>query len=251
MVNIVETIINGKWRLFLPEHRAARPEWLTGWEVERLDMLYLLINELSKDYPPIVFDVGTEEGDMSALMSKWGAFMVLFEPNEKVWPNVKLIWEANRLDTPLTFNGFCANFDSITNLGVVEGFPKCADGEVISGHGFRHLAENDPLVASIKIDTVVKTGIEPNIITMDVEGSEWEVLKGAENTLRTLFPVVLVSVHPEFMFHNHNQYENDMHYWMKQLGYSVIHLANNHEHHYLYQHPENTIIRQTIGYQVL
>src|SRR5882724_6033705 len=92
------TLINGKWQLLLPKHRADRPEWKTGWEVERLDAL-----RASIEPGKLVFDVGAEEGDMSALYALWGAQVVLFEPNERVWPNIRAIWEANRLELPFDY----------------------------------------------------------------------------------------------------------------------------------------------------
>ncbi len=50
--------------------------------------------------PPVVWDVGAEEGDMPALYATWGCDVVLVEPNPKVWPCIRYHWTANQLDPP-------------------------------------------------------------------------------------------------------------------------------------------------------
>jgi hypothetical protein len=69
---------------------------------------------------------------------------------------------------------------------------------------------------------------------MDVEGTEWEVLRGAERTLEAHSPVIYISVHPEFMFAQYGYYEGEMHRWLRDRGYQGRHLAFDHEHHWEY-----------------
>ena len=90
-----EVTINGRWPVIMPDHRADRPEWSTGWEVERLHSMHLAIRPADT-----VYDIGTEEGDLSALLGTWCARLHMFEPNPRVWPNVRAIWEANSLPAP-------------------------------------------------------------------------------------------------------------------------------------------------------
>jgi hypothetical protein len=42
----------------------------------------------------VVYYVGAEEGEMPALCQMWGAEVVLFEPNPKVWSHFPLLWTA-------------------------------------------------------------------------------------------------------------------------------------------------------------
>lgn len=90
--------VNNKWEIVLPDHRADWPEWSKGkgWEKARLDSMH---ENLSKD--DVIYYVGAEEGDMPALCAMWGARVVLFEPNSRVWPNIRATWEANKLEDPL------------------------------------------------------------------------------------------------------------------------------------------------------
>ena len=143
MVKMVETLINGKWKIKLPEHRANRPQWdITngGWEKARLD-------SISKTTKPgdIVYYVGAEEGDMNGLLAMWGAKQLMFEPNPLVWPNIKAIWQANNLPEPLlAFPGFAAEKTEMNGYKkLTPGFPECADGDITGEHGFRNLCEAD------------------------------------------------------------------------------------------------------------
>jgi len=245
MTDMVMTTLNGSWDIILPEHRAARPEWTTGWERERLDALAGEVDcQLDNKIIPIVYDIGTEEGDVTGLYSQWGAEVHVFEPNPLVWPNIRAIWEANKLK-PLAgyFVGFAAadtetrpeNIEPIIAEPDRDGWPASAYGELIGNHGFRTIFERSGDTPRIRIDDYAATHTAPTIITMDVEGAEFEVLKGAEQTILDHKPVIFISVHPEFMFAGFDTYEADMHLWLRQHGYEGEHLAYDHEHHWEYR----------------
>lgn len=226
-------LVNGKWNIILPDHRAARPEWTSekGWEKARLDSMF----ETTKKGDN-VFYVGAEEGDMCGLLSMWGAELFMFEPNPLVWPNVKAIWEANKLSVPrLAFPGFASSkTDYFEELQ--PGFPDSANGPMISDHGFKNLCEADGTIPQIRIDDVVKRmGEIPDMITMDTEGADWEVLKGAEKTLKEYKPRLYVSLHPEFMYEIYKVYGNDFRNWIKSFGYKETLLDYQHEVHLLYE----------------
>jgi len=205
------TEINGEYHLFLPEHRAAREQWKTGWEVER-------INEMLDTIKPtdIVFDLGVEEGDITALIAAYTkAKMVLFEPNDRVIPCIREIWRANLLPPPLDF------FRGFVSSKTTEGYHHQVDPSLksdlpmIPDHGFKQLYENYPDVPQITLDQYCEeTGIYPDVITMDVEGSEFEVIKGAESLLKTKRPIIFMSVHPEFLYES---YRNEG-VWKDRLG---------------------------------
>ncbi len=231
---MVKCILNGEYEIILPKHRADRPEWYTdkGWEKKRLNSMHENIGP--KD---TVFYVGSEEGEMPALVQMWGAKVFMFEPNPKVIPNTKAIWEANGLVPPAGFFvGFAANVtDQKGAPAYLDQFPPCADGPIISDHGFKELAYESDSVPTLKIDDLVSsTGLIPTVITTDCEGSDWEVLKGAEQTIRKYHPKLWISWHPEFMFNMFNAYTGDARNWVRSLGYSEEFLDYQHEVHTLY-----------------
>ncbi len=228
MAKMIPTKINDRWDIILPEHRANRPEYHTPpyWEEARLNAMNLKIKE-----GDVVYYVGAEEGEMPALCQMWGAKVVLFEPNDRVWPNIKAIWDANDLDEPLaTFCGFAANN---TNGSITpEGWPLSVNGPIIGDHGFRELKTEGATLPCIKLDDV---DFIPNVISLDVEGSEYEVLRGADRILNQHKPTVFLSLHPEFMFAQYIEYGYDLRQWIRSIGYKETLLSYEHEVHLMYE----------------
>lgn len=230
--------LNGEYKIILPKHRADRPEWYTdkGWEKKRMWKMYMEIG-LDDKRPDIVYYVGSEEGEMPALCQMWGAKVVMFEPNDKVWANTKAIWDANSLTPPLAcFSGFAGNKTSGKVPLILGGFPESAEGVIIHDHGFKELKDpgNIPI---IKIDDLVaSTEVPaPTVISMDVEGSEWEVLQGAEQTLRDYHPKIFLSLHPEFLFDQYKKYSYEVRRWLIDMGYKETLLDYQHEAHFYYE----------------
>lgn len=234
------TVINGEWVLELPEHRAARPQWDIangGWEKERLASMHANIEP-----GQLVYDIGAEEGDLPALWASWGADVVLFEPNPRVWPNIKVIFEANDLADRVRgcFVGFAGDTDTypegaLPGTGWAGGWwPDAALGEVIGDHGFMNLCER-PDVPSVTIDQARLIVGKPDAITIDVEGAELQVLEGARATLTGIDqPTVWVSIHPEFMAEMYGTHPDDIHNLMAWCGYRSKHLATDHEQHWVF-----------------
>lgn len=234
MTETAHVLVNGRWELILPKHRADRPEW-PWWEATRLAAMRTVIGPGS-----VVYDVGAEEGDFPALWASWGASVVLAEPNPKVWPNIKLVWTANELPDPLlAWCGFLgAEPDGAVNVAALQGrWPLSASGPVIGDHGFCQLGER-PDLPTTTLDVLVASGLTPpTVVTMDVEGSEHLVLSGAVETIREHGPEVFVSIHPEFALHHYGL--RDAVEWHRgffgSLGYEETFLAIDHEHHWWFR----------------
>ena len=238
---MVETWINDRWCLKLPQHRADRPVW-AWWEATRLACMHHYLGQGGH----VVWDVGAEEGDFPALWSSWGNDVVLFEPNERVWPNIKAIWDANDLKPPLTcFVGFAGTLGDESAEFWSGRFPPCADGSVIGDHGFLNLCER-PDVQRTTIDRLAGDPLEqpPTAISIDVEGAELEVLLGAHETLMRHRPLVWVSVHPEFMQRMYHRTPDDLHRYMADCGYERTYLGSDHEEHHWYWPKERELFVQ-------
>jgi len=241
MTEMREVSINGRWPLVLPEHRAARPEW-PYWEKERLGSMY---DHLGPG--DLVFDVGSEEGDFPALWASWGCGVVLVEPNPRVWPNVRTIFEANELPPPHGwFVGFAAPDNFIppgeddravskrwrtTGGPLDEAWPPCAYGPVIGDHGFSNLCER-PDIPRVRVDELADLYGPPTAITIDTEGSELAVLQGAAGVLDHHRPLVWVSIHPEFSVDMYGVTKEDCLQFMADHGYACELLAVDHEEHF-------------------
>jgi len=253
MAEMVSRYLNGAHKITLPKHRADRPDWYSekGWEKKRLEVLKLEVKrQVKAGVTPVVYYVGAEEGEMPALCQMWGAKVVMFEPNPKVLPNIKAIWQANNLEDPLGFFiGFASNVTEMNPpnrdplaVGFSNGWGEAAEGEVIGDHGFKELYLEADAFPQIKIDDVYTQdwGTKemlppPTIITFDCEGSEWQVMKGAEETLKKYKPTIFASISPEFMFHQFNQYSRDFRNWLIGFGYEETILDYQHELHTVYE----------------
>lgn len=245
---MVPVRISRRWTIQLPEHRAARGDLWDTWEAERMA-------SMAEHLGPgdVVYDVGAEEGDMPGLWASWGCDVALFEPNPRVWPNIKAIWDANRFEHPLgCFVGFCgdetrdASIERLVGTGwFFYGWPLCADGPLIGDHGFLNLCER-PDVPAITIDATTNAARgsgalqPPTAITIDVEGSEFQVLSGARKTLMEERPLVWVSIHPAFMRDMYDTHPDQIHSLMAQCGYRGELLADDHEQHHFYWPEERT-----------
>ena len=236
--------INDKWPLVLPDSSAD--EWIGNmqhhhnqWEMPRLLKLEQMIKS-GYAYDPVVMYIGAYKGDMAALLQTWGAKLIIMESTPAFWTLIKETWELNKLKDPVGY------FSGLLGREPSQEFTKeflttwpDRHAEYIEGHvGFTHLAEShdDPTFPRITIDEFVHvTGIVPDIITMDVEGSELEIVYGALDTIEKHKPSFMLSVHPEFMFHNHGTYERELHDLLRNNGYEGEWLDYDHEHHWLYE----------------
>lgn len=253
MTPMVPVLLNGRWPLLLPEHRAARAEWSTAWEKERLASM--CVNVRCGD---IVFDVGAEEGDISALLATWvgeTGGVVLIEPNPLVWPNVRAIFESNALPPPLSWwVGFAAettedaprlNEEGQRLIGRRDGtaWPECAFGPVIGDHGFRHLAQEADVTPRVALDDLCSVrNVFPDVVTMDVEGSELRVLRGMSDLLAHHRPLVYASVHPEFMVDLYGDRVSDLLSFVAGFSYDCVHLATDHEQHWAFVPPGRVLV---------
>lgn len=198
----------------------------------------------------VVYDVGAEEGDFPALFALWGADVVLIEPNPKVWPNIRAIFEANELVDHVSgiWCGFAGDEYRPNGDWVAEHvgahrderdndlWPLCSRGPVISDHGFLVLPER-PDVPVITLDTLRSSYGAPQHITIDVEGAELTVLRGADKILRTYRPYVFVSVHIDMPWID-EKYPGDtgekLNEYMAERDYEGVYLTTDHEQHWIY-----------------
>ena len=235
MIEMKKVVVNGEFEITLPEHRAARPEWYEphGWEKPRLK--HMSENISSDD---VMYYVGAEEGEFAALCQMWGAEVVLFEPNPKVWSHFPLLWSANDLDLPMVcIPGFAS--DKINNLSRIyyNEWPPEVNNVIKAAHGFKELYLEGDTYGQITIDSCVYDhGIKPpTAISLDVEGSEWRVLGGAERVLREHKPKIWLSGHPEFMLQQWDESLYNLRQWIKGFGYTEILLDYQHEVHLYYE----------------
>lgn len=252
--------LNGSWPLDLPADRVEQWErWHAGagWEVARLEAMHDVIADLATNAGtpatpgstsplpvPCVYDIGAERGDFTGLFATWGARVVIVEPTPGMWPHIRDVFERNDIAHSVAgcFVGFAGRFgDAPDPFAFVAGpWPPCSRGDRLPEPGFGHLNEPGNMT-EISIDTLAQMVNEPPaVITVDVEGSELEVMRGAGWVLNTWRPEVFVSVHPDFMGDRYGQTPDELHDHMIARGYVPCHLATDHEEHWQYTPEERT-----------
>lgn len=211
----------------LPAHRAI--QWLHNPDHERQRIAAMRQVIQPGD---VVLDCGAEQGDISALIASWvpDGGVVLVEPNPKVWPCIRATFEENGLGGPLARHvGFCGAEGEGGGGG---GWPDECDAVIDPAAGFLHLAED--AAPRTTIDSIARRSTyAPDVITIDVEGAEMEVLKGAVFTLKHTRPTVFVSVHERFMAHHFGQRPADLYALFDRYDYRLFHLGSDHEQHIL------------------
>lgn len=226
-----QVYINDKWPVYLLDHIADLPSW-KFWEKERMSAMYAAVR-----CDDTILDIGTCNGDMSAVFASWvkdAGKIILVEPSPDFWPVIRQHFEINNLQPYMAIQALVFN-ETLTPLDAVEddGWPSDSLNEVKLETGFAHVNER-PILPIVKIDDM---GLPPiNIITMDIEGTEYEALQGAEQTILKDKPTIFVSVHPEFMWREHQHSPDDLHVMMKKWGYDATYLAFDHEQHWMYKY---------------
>lgn len=233
MTEIKRVMINGRWPLNLPKHRAERPEW-PYWEATRLAAMHHFIEP-----GDVVYDIGAEAGDFSALFATWGADVAMIEPNPKAWPTIKAVWESNDLAPQLNIQALVSeeHRPRAHSFYIVEkGWPPAADNPIDPAHGFHHIGESD--AGETSLDFLSGFVTPPDIVTMDVEGGEGHVVRGARRTLTEIKPAVFMSIHPQFMRDLYGEDPKQIHDAMKGYGYHGWFLCEDHEQHWYFGHPD-------------
>jgi FkbM family methyltransferase len=221
-------LVNNTWEIIAPDHIA---DWdaVTGWEIER-------IRSMMDTLQPgdVLYEIGAEHGWMAALFAQrvGGANVALVEPSPDLWPNIRKCWSANGYPSPLaTIEAFCSevNVDSPS----VTPWPESSIGDECPTLAYRSLPDHDQ-IPSITIDRIVdRIGVAPKAISVDVEGAELHVLRGARRTLKQDKPWVWLSVHPDLMEKWYGHRPRQIKDVLRAAGYSHRVLGVDHEQHWL------------------
>lgn len=218
--------INGRWPLKLPKHRARFHEEHPWWEAARLaDMFWQLDGALGKQrswrsyLPQTLLDVGSEEGDLTALYASWG-FSVAFIDPSKAWISQTIsTLRENGLDVGPSFIGLADDHLEVSNRIVTEA----------------RFVTMDEQVPRITLDHFCGfNGFKPDAVSMDVEGAELRVLEGAEDLLSEDV-VWWISIHGDV--DPHAETPSEVHRFMRNHGYDDQFLAYDHEWHYRFWRP--------------
>jgi FkbM family methyltransferase len=224
-----QVTINYRWPLWMPEHRENRPGW-NWWEWMALAALWDVVRP-----GDVLWDVGAEYGDLSALYATWGAEVVLIEAMPKAWPWIRQIWQAN-VARPPRGTACCLVGDAEDDrpLNLCAGWPPISYEEEIEEPGF--MAWEDGNSPRRNLDTLLDAFSAPAIVVMDIEGSELRALFGAHRLLLEVRPIWKISVHPEMMRGKYGDTPDDLLVLMTDhYNYESHYIHYDHEQHWLFK----------------
>ena len=222
------------YRLWLNEPLASWDVW-DYWERERIESMRTHLKQ-----GDILFDIGTEQGWCNLVYAQMVGpeNMVLIEPTPEFWPNIKALWEKNFDKRPLAFyDGLFSDKTTDIQRGArnFDAWPMAAAGDLIDRNKYVYIHEEHQGVPEITLDDyVARTGIIPTALTMDTEGSELLILRGAEDTLRRHKPKLFISIHPDLGERDYGVKPQQVHDFLTGLGYSGEYLATDHEEHWYF-----------------
>lgn len=189
----------------------------------------------------LTYDIGAYDGTTSVLIAEAVGHenVVIIEPAEVNWGNIK----KNFGGIPAAcFPGFLDSHDKEGSADhvVFNAFPPESSAPELAEDRleFRwlHYRDVDPMVANLpalSLDNLAIMIATPVAgLTMDVEGAEFEVLRGAAGVLSHYHPLVWVSVHPEFMVERFATQPQQLFEFMRSLGYESELLTKDHEEHW-------------------
>lgn len=218
--------------LYVPDNVA---EWDavaedSPWEKVRFDSMLSILRP-----GDVLYDVGSEHGWISAIYAQHvgGENMVLVEPSPDFWPNIRGCWESNELGMPIaTAEAFCGAQNVRPSMHAMS-WPASSVGPECPAMAYRHLNHHAELIPTVTIDWLsVMTGKPPKGITIDVEGAELGVLKGAEGVLLNDLPHVWISVHPDLMTKDFGTTRDELIEYLDSVQYHWKLLGIDHEQHF-------------------
>lgn len=222
----VEIMVNRRWPLKLPRWRAERPGW-DWWEEEALATLHAIIRPRDA-----VWDVGAELGDLSALYATWGAFVLPIEPGITMWPWIHQIARANSRPSRYGVGvavGALVNDRAWPMWSSLVSSPARPYVEWDNGDG--SVTTLDTILRALQSTSLMAR--KPDVVIMDIEGSEYQALIGADVLVKEVRPIWMISVHPEHMRARHGDTPDDALCHMENNGYDIHKISYDHEVHYL------------------
>lgn len=201
----------------------------SDWERERIESI---LTHMTRG--DVLYDIGAEHGWMSVMYGTCvgGENMVLVEPSEEFWPNIRMGWEMNGLSMPLAcVVGFAGATPDRCHT-YVKTWPPQSDGPECSAMAYRH-PNHHKTIGTTTIDELNRvTGRAPKGITIDVEGAELNVLKGAQFTLQNDRPMLWISVHPDLMIKDFGTHPDQLFGFLLSVDYKFTRLRVDHEEHW-------------------
>jgi FkbM family methyltransferase len=162
----------------------------------------------------LFIDAGAHVGYYTLLASKIAKEIISIEPNPFNYKLLKFNLRINKIKNAYALNIAASNYNGETGIFIPKLKGRIATDE----------SRLDNNISKIKIkvvkldDLLLKIGKNPDVIKIDVEGSEMQVLEGLQETLRKGVKCLMIEVHSE-------ENKAEVISFLKSLGYKITQVS--------------------------
>lgn len=163
-------------------HNCAVNKSIRGGRIWEKNLINIYKEYIDKD--SVVLDLGANLGTHTVPLSLLCKKVYAFEPQEKIFNILKETVEYNGLDNVKLYNYIVSNKDDVLD------FLNTGCGRAGELKNRPRLSGNISKERSLKIDSLNLDKCD--FIKIDVEGSEWDALAGAADTINKFRPVMIL-----------------------------------------------------------
>jgi len=174
-----------------------------------------IISKLKKgDIIEVGANIGTETISFADIAKKNELKVYAYEPVLSNLDYIKIFKEKNNLDNLIIKDSLVSDYNGVANFKV----PTKND----SGSGFISDNDNDQEFKVVKLDDENFGNI--SVLCIDVEGFEYQVLKGSLNLITIQRPYIIVEVNKNYLQNRSKISLNDFHNFIKELDYTPYYI---------------------------
>jgi FkbM family methyltransferase len=214
----------GDFEIDARSHILSRILTTKEYEPRKKDIINRYFGEQKMD----AIDVGANIGLFTVLFSKLLCSynrVLSIEPNPYAVSLLhKNIAMNGYTDRVIVFEGVVAERSGNVRLHMIPGMPEYSCIESITHPAMKEKSTQAHAVDATSLDALVnRFNLRPGFIKIDTEGSEYHVLRGAEDTLKKYRPVVLCEIRDDLLSCiGHNSEEIIL--LMEDFGYRVLNI---------------------------
>lgn len=163
----------------------------------------------------LFFDIGANRGDATLAALQKGYDVVAVEPAPRVFSQLIKNFIYNPRVTPLRYAISDSDYELVEFYECVEDGLSTLNKDWLTNESMPYAGKEYRTIkaTTITVDTLADKFGTPDLIKIDVEGAEWNVLRG----MKRKYPKVAL----EWTFETLNEHEKQMDY-MYQLGYTRV-----------------------------
>jgi hypothetical protein len=194
------------------ESEYLNDEWFNKFNSQIKELKNFI--ELTKDKKTLL-DIGSQFGSFSFsfLGNSSDKKAYAFDPGINPFLCTTQIKHINKLDNFHVFNFLIGNKNEIVSC-----FSEQLQSLALPGNDIRMM---------FTIDTICQLlDINPDVIKIDIEGNEYQALKGMINTITNFKPIIFIEVHPKFL-RNYENSVDDVLSFVESINYDILDLDRN------------------------